>query len=146
MRSHLIVQKYGGTSLGSLEKIRGLAKRIKKSRDAGKNVLVVVSAMAGETDKLLAMAHELSDLPERREIDLLLSSGERISSALLSIALHGMGCSAVALTGRKWAWSLTTRTPAHGSKQSTPAVRPMFSRRITSWSAPGSRESTIWAT
>ncbi len=101
MSSNLIVQKYGGTSLGTLEKIRGVAKRIKKSRDAGKDVLVVVSAMAGETDKLLAMAHELSDLPERREIDLLLSSGERISSALLSIALHGMGCPAVALTGRQ---------------------------------------------
>jgi aspartate kinase len=71
MSSNLVVQKYGGTSMGSLEKIRGVAKRIKKSRDAGKDVLVVVSAMAGETDKLLAMAHELSDLPERREIDLL---------------------------------------------------------------------------
>ena len=101
MSSNLVVQKYGGTSMGSLEKIRGVAKRIKKSRDAGKDVLVVVSAMAGETDKLLAMAHELSDIPERREIDLLLSSGERISSALLSIALHGMGCPAVALTGRQ---------------------------------------------
>ena len=101
MSSNLIVQKYGGTSVGSVEKIRGVAKRIKKSRDAGKDVLVVVSAMAGETDKLLTMAHELSDLPERRETDLLLSSGERISSALLSIALHGMGCPAVALTGRQ---------------------------------------------
>ncbi len=101
MSGNLIVQKYGGTSLGTLDKIRNVAKRIKKSRDAGKDVLAVVSAMAGETDKLLAMAHELSDLPERREIDLLLSSGERISSALLSIALHGMGCPAVALTGRQ---------------------------------------------
>jgi aspartate kinase len=101
MSSNLIVQKFGGTSVGSVEKIRNVAKRIKKSRDAGKDVLVVVSAMAGETDKLLAMAHELSDCPERREIDLLLSSGERISSALLSIALQGMGCPAVALTGRQ---------------------------------------------
>lgn len=101
MSSNLIVQKFGGTSVGSVEKIRGVAKRIKKSRDAGKDVLVVVSAMAGETDKLLAMAHELSGCPERREIDLLLSSGERISSALLSIALQGMGCPAVALTGRQ---------------------------------------------
>ncbi|MDH5641518.1 MAG: aspartate kinase [Nitrospira sp.] len=101
MSSNLVVQKYGGTSVGSLDKIRAVARRVKKSRDAGKDVLVVVSAMAGETDKLLAMAHELSDLPERREIDLLLSSGERISSALLSIALQGMGCPAVALTGRQ---------------------------------------------
>ena len=101
MKSNLIVQKFGGTSVGSMDKIRDVAKRIKKSREAGKDVLVVVSAMAGETDKLLAMANELSDYPERREIDLLLSSGERISSALLSIALQGMGCPAVALTGRQ---------------------------------------------
>ena len=101
MSGNLIVQKYGGTSVGTLDKISNVARRVKKSRDAGKDVLVVVSAMAGETDKLLDMAHKLSDLPERREIDLLLSSGERISSALLSIALHGMGCPAVALTGRQ---------------------------------------------
>ncbi len=101
MSGNLIVQKYGGTSVATLDDIRNVARRIKKSRDAGKDVLVVVSAMAGETDKLLAMAHELSDHPERREIDLLLSSGERISSALLSITLHGMGCPAVALTGRQ---------------------------------------------
>lgn len=101
MSGNLIVQKYGGTSVGTLDKIRKVARRIKKSRDAGKDVLVVVSAMAGETDKLLAMAHELSDHPDRRETDLLLSSGERISSALLSIALHSMGCPAMALTGRQ---------------------------------------------
>ena len=101
MSGNLIVQKYGGTSVGTLDKIRKVARRIKKSRDAGKDVLVVVSAMAGETDKLLAMAHELSDHPNRRETDLLLSSGERISSALLSIALHSMGCPAMALTGRR---------------------------------------------
>ncbi|NIQ03439.1 MAG: aspartate kinase [Nitrospinaceae bacterium] len=101
MTSNLIVQKYGGTSVGTLDKIRNVARKVKQRRDEGKDVLVVVSAMAGETDKLLDMAHQLSDLPETREIDLLLSSGERISSALLSIALHGMGCPAVALTGRQ---------------------------------------------
>ncbi|MDH5762770.1 MAG: aspartate kinase [Nitrospinota bacterium] len=101
MSSNLIVQKFGGTSVGTLEKIQNVARRVKKSRDAGKDVLVVVSAMAGETDKLLAMARELSERPERREIDLLLSSGERISSALLSIALQSLGCPAVALTGRQ---------------------------------------------
>ncbi len=101
MSGNLIVQKYGGTSVATLDKIRNVARRVKKSRDAGKNVLVVVSAMAGETDKLLAMAHELCDRPDHREIDLLLSSGERISSALLSIALHSMDCPAVALTGRQ---------------------------------------------
>jgi len=101
MSGNLIVQKYGGTSVGTLDKIRNVARRVKKSREAGKDVLVVVSAMAGETDKLLAMAHELCDHPDHREIDLLLSSGERISSSLLSIALHSIGCPAVALTGRQ---------------------------------------------
>ncbi len=101
MSSNLVVQKYGGTSVGTIEDIRKVAERIKKTRDAGKDVLVVVSAMAGETDRLFNLAQQLSDHPERREIDLLLSSGERISSALLSIALHAIGCSAVALTGRQ---------------------------------------------
>lgn len=97
----MIVQKYGGTSVGTIEKIQKVAKRIKKIRDTGKDVLVVVSAMAGETDRLFNLAGQLSDHPERREIDLLLSSGERISSALLSIALHAIGCPAMALTGRQ---------------------------------------------
>jgi aspartate kinase len=101
MSSRLVVQKFGGTSVGTLDRIRTIAERIKKTRQSGKDVLVVVSAMAGETDKLLTMASELSDHPERREIDLLLSSGERVSSALLSIALHAIDCPAVALTGRQ---------------------------------------------
>lgn len=101
MSRRLVVQKYGGTSVGTLDRIRSVARRVKKTWEAGDRVLVVVSAMAGETDKLLAMAHELSDRPERREIDLLLSSGERVSSALLSIALHAIGCPAVAMTGRQ---------------------------------------------
>ena len=78
-----------------LEKAEAVAQRIAKTRATGKNVLVVVSAMAGETNKLLDLASQLSDCPERRELDLLLSSGERISSALLSIALHSIGCPAV---------------------------------------------------
>lgn len=101
MSNPLIVQKYGGTSVGDIERIQKVAQRIKETRESGKDVLVVVSAMAGETDKLLALAHQLSDHPERREIDLLLSSGERISSSLLAIALHEIGCPAVALTGRQ---------------------------------------------
>ncbi|CAI2717178.1 aspartate kinase [Nitrospina watsonii] len=101
MNRTLVVQKYGGTSVGSLDNIRRVARRVKMAWEAGQNVLVVVSAMAGETDKLLGMANELSERPERREIDLLLSSGERVSSALLSIALHAIGCPAVALTGRQ---------------------------------------------
>lgn len=101
MTSNLIVQKYGGTSVANIDRIKAVAQRIAKTRATGKNVLVVVSAMAGETNKLLDLAGQLSDYPERREMDLLLSSGERISSALLSIALHSIGCPAVALTGRQ---------------------------------------------
>jgi len=97
----LIVQKYGGTSVGTLERIQNVAQRIAEARKSGKDIVVVVSAMAGETDKLLNMARQISDNPERREIDLLLSSGERISSALLTIALNAIDCPAVSMTGRQ---------------------------------------------
>jgi len=99
--NQLIVQKYGGTSVGTLERIKEVAKRIARQRKVGVDLVVVVSAMAGETDKLLKMASTITENPERREIDLLLSSGERISSALLSMALHAEGCPAMALTGRQ---------------------------------------------
>jgi aspartate kinase len=101
MRPNLIVQKYGGTSVGTIERIKLVAEKIARTRRSGKDMVVVVSAMSGETDKLLKMAHAICDNPERREIDLLLSSGERISCALLTIALHALGCPAVSLTGRQ---------------------------------------------
>jgi len=97
----LIVQKYGGTSVGSIDRIKRVAERIAAASRSGKNVVAVVSAMAGKTDQLLKMAWEISDTPQQREIDLLLSSGERISSALLTIALNAIGCHAVSLTGRQ---------------------------------------------
>lgn len=97
----LIVQKYGGTSVGSIDRIKRVAERIAAASKSGKNVVAVVSAMAGKTDQLLKMAWEISDTPQQREIDLLLSSGERISSALLTIALNAIGCHAVSLTGRQ---------------------------------------------
>jgi len=98
---NLIVQKYGGTSVGTLDRIKIVAEKVAKLHRSGKNIVVVVSAMAGETDKLLGMAEKLIDKPARREIDLLLSSGERISCALLSIALQSLGCPAEAMTGRQ---------------------------------------------
>lgn len=101
MRPNLIVQKYGGTSVGTIERIKKVAEKISCTRKAGKDMVVVVSAMSGETDKLLKMAHAICDNPERREVDLLLSSGERISCALLTIALHAIGCPAISLTGRQ---------------------------------------------
>ena len=101
MKRRLIVQKYGGTSVGTIERIKNVATRIKKTKQSGADVMVVVSAMSGETDKLLNMARQLTESPNRREIDLLLSSGERISSALLTIALNAIDCPAVSLTGRQ---------------------------------------------
>jgi aspartate kinase len=101
MSKTLIVQKYGGTSVGTLERIECVADRIVKLRKTGIDIVIVVSAMAGETDKLLKMARSLSKNPARREIDMLLSSGERISSALLALALQSRGVPALSMTGRQ---------------------------------------------
>ena len=97
----LIVQKYGGTSVGNIERIRDVARKVAKTRDEGHDVVVVVSAMSGETDRLLSLAHEVSEAPAEREVDVLLSSGERVTIALLSIALNSMGYPAKAFTGRQ---------------------------------------------
>jgi len=96
----LVVQKFGGTSVGDLERIEAVSKRVMKSVDAGDKVVVVVSAMSGETNKLVEYAHYFTDEPAHQEMDLLLSSGERVTSSLLSIALQSKGYKAVALTGR----------------------------------------------
>ena len=101
MSKSLIVQKYGGTSVGTLERIEHVADRIVKVRKTGVDIVVVVSAMAGETDKLLKMARSLSKNPARREVDMLLSSGERISAALLALALQSRGIPAFSMTGRQ---------------------------------------------
>ncbi len=95
------VLKFGGSSVGTLEKIQNVANLIKKVKDKVGNLVVVVSAMKGKTDELMEMAHFFGDNPNSRDIDLLLSSGERISSALLSIALNKLGRKAVAMTGRQ---------------------------------------------
>jgi aspartate kinase len=97
----LVVQKFGGTSVGNLDRIQNVANIVKKYKEAGNDVVVVVSAMAGETNKLLEYANHFSKTPPQREVDLLVSSGERVTSALLSIALQSMGIPAVALTGRQ---------------------------------------------
>jgi aspartate kinase len=101
MSKSLIVQKYGGTSVGTLERIEHVADRIVKARKTDVDIVVVVSAMAGETDKLLKMARSLSKNPARREVDMLLSSGERISAALLALALQSRGIPALSMTGRQ---------------------------------------------
>jgi aspartate kinase len=101
MKKPLVVQKYGGTSLGTLERIEYVANRISKLRKTCIDMVIVVSAMAGETDKLLKMAHSLSKNPTNREIDVLLSSGERISASLLTLALQNRGIPALSMTGRQ---------------------------------------------
>ncbi len=97
----LIVQKYGGTSVGSLDRIRNVANRIKALRDEGNQVVAVVSAMGGVTDKLIGMATELTSSPAEREMDVLLSTGEQQSIALVVMALHELGIDAVSVTGRQ---------------------------------------------
>jgi aspartate kinase len=95
----LIVQKYGGTSVGSLDRIRNVAARMKRTRDEGNQVVAVVSAMSGMTDNLIKMAKEISENPSERELDVLLATGEQQSIALLSIALHETGVDAASVTG-----------------------------------------------
>lgn len=95
----LIVQKYGGTSVGSVERIAAVATRVMKTVEAGNSVVVVVSAMGKSTDQLVKLAHQISTNPSRREMDMLLSTGEQVSIALLSMALQELGQPAISLTG-----------------------------------------------
>ncbi len=97
----LHVQKYGGTSVGSLERIQNVAKRIARTREAGHDVIAVVSAMAGETDRLLGLGRNLAERPADREMDVLVASGEQVSAALLCIALNEMGVKAMSLLGHQ---------------------------------------------
>lgn len=97
----LIVQKFGGTSVGDLERIGNVASRVSATKKDGNDVIVVVSAMSGETNKLVGYAEHFSKNPARAEMDMLLSAGERVTASLLSIALQEMGHDAIAMTGRK---------------------------------------------
>jgi aspartate kinase len=97
----LLVQKYGGTSVGTVERIRHVAEKIRAARRAGNEVVVVVSAMAGETNRLVALAHEISEMPDDREKDVLLASGEQVSIALLSLALKELGQPARSFLGHQ---------------------------------------------
>ena len=87
----LLVQKYGGTSVGSIERIKLVAEKIRASRQAENDLVIVVSAMAGETNRLVTLAHQISEVPDEREKDVLLASGEQVSVALLSLALKELG-------------------------------------------------------
>lgn len=95
----LIVQKYGGSSVADAEKIKNVARRVAQAKDKGNQVVVVVSAMGDTTDELIRLAHQVAAQPSERELDLLLSTGEIVSSTLLAMALRDMGCKAISLTG-----------------------------------------------
>ena len=95
----LLIKKFGGTSVGDLQKIKNIAKYISISREAGNDIVIVVSAMGNTTDDLTHMANSISNNPHKRELDMLLSTGEQITSALLSIALNEYGIPAVSMTG-----------------------------------------------
>src|SRR6266702_1080616 len=95
----LIVQKYGGTSVGNPERIKNVAQRVAKYRAKGDQIVVVVSAMSGVTDNLIQLAKEIMPLPDEREMDVLLATGEQTTIALTAIALHAIGVPAVSLTG-----------------------------------------------
>ena len=104
----LVVQKYGGSSVADAERIKRVAERIVDARKAGDDVVVVVSAMGDTTDNLLDLANQVSPLPPGRELDMLLTAGERISMALLAMAIHNLGYEARSYTGSQAGVDLTT--------------------------------------
>lgn len=108
----LIVHKYGGTSMGSTERIRNVAKRVAKWHAAGHQVVVVPSAMSGETNRLLGLAREISSMPDGRELDMIAATGEQASSGLLALALQAEGVKARSFTG----WQVPIRTDSAFTK------------------------------
>ena len=97
----LIVQKYGGTSVGSIERIKNVAQKVKALKDQEHDVVVSVSAMSGETNRLVALANQMQAIPNKRELDVLLTTGEQTTISLLSMALKDIGCDAISMTGNQ---------------------------------------------
>ena len=95
----LWVQKFGGTSVGTVERIEAVADKIVTARQQGHDIVVVVSAMSGETNRLIGLAEQIQSKPTPRELDVLVSTGEQVTIALLSMALHKRGCDARSFTG-----------------------------------------------
>jgi len=108
----LVVQKYGGTSVGSIEKIQNVARRVARTYDEGNDMVVVVSAMAGETNKLVALAEQMCEFPSEREYDVLVAAGEQVSISLLSMALQSMGYKAKSYLG----WQVPIYTDSSSTK------------------------------
>ncbi|MDC0507603.1 aspartate kinase [Luminiphilus sp.] len=126
----LIVQKYGGTSVGSVERIEAVADRIAKNHATGDHLIVVVSAMSGETNRLLGLASDLTSDPSPRELDVLVSTGEQVSMALLSMALHVRGIPALSLKGSQ----VAIRTDSFHNKA---RIQSIDDRRLRSELAAG---------
>ncbi len=99
MSSNIIVQKFGGTSVGSIERIQHVARKVLSAQQEGNQIVAVVSAMSGETNRLVDLASQMQNIPSRREMDVLLSTGEQVTIALLSMAIEQLGGSAVSFTG-----------------------------------------------
>jgi aspartate kinase len=97
----LIVQKYGGTSIGTVDRIQNVAKKIKKWQAQGNDLVIVVSAMLGETNRLMGLAHQISDKPNPRELDMILTTGEQVTIGLLAMALEAEGVPAISFTGQQ---------------------------------------------
>jgi aspartate kinase len=116
----IVVMKFGGTSVGTVQRLQAVADRVVHTREAGNDVVVVVSAMGDTTDDLLAMAADITELPDPRELDMLLTAGERISMSLLGIALNARGCRAASYTGSQAGIITDTR---HGAAKIT-EIRP----------------------
>ena len=115
----LVVHKYGGTSMGSIDRIKNVARRVAKWHDAGYQVVVVPSAMAGETNRLIGLAKEIMPEPDQRELDMVTSTGEQVSIGLLSMALMQLGKEAVSFTG----WQVPVKTDTSHTKARMPVVR-----------------------
>jgi len=99
VRSRIVVQKYGGTSVGSVERLRAVARRCLATQRSGRELVVVVSAMSGETNRLLALAHEINGAPSRRELDVVSATGEQVSVGLLALAIDAAGGKAMSFLG-----------------------------------------------
>ncbi len=108
----LIVQKFGGTSVGTPERIQAVAEKIQRFRQEGHDIVVVVSAMSGETNRLVGLANEMQDNPKPSEMDVLLSTGEQVTIALLSMALENLNCPARSYTG----WQIAIKTDSYHNK------------------------------
>jgi aspartate kinase len=127
----LIVQKYGGTSVGTVERILHVADQVAQARKAGHDPVVVLSAMSGETDRLVRLAHAVTPQPDEREMDMLLSTGERVTIALLAMALRGKGINAQSFTGRQVGiFTDSTHTKARIARVSAERIREALAQGV----------------